>query len=139
MVEDINKHIDSLVEKVVKESSLETPSLDFTSNIMSQIEAVQQNEITVYEPLISKRAWFIIGALILGGLTYLMLGNNLQATGWFDSINYSVITNNRFTEMISSVTFSRTLMYAITFFAVVFFIQIPLLKNYFDKRIESIH
>jgi len=139
MVEDINKHIDDFVDKVVKESSLESPSLDFTSNIMSQIEAVSQNEITVYEPLISKRAWFIIGALILGGLTYLMLGNNLQTTGWFDDINYSVITNNRFTEMIGSVTFSRTLMYAITFFAVVFFIQIPLLKNYFDKRIESVH
>ena len=139
MVEDINKHIDNFVEKVVKESSLETPSLDFTSNIMSQIEAVPQNEITVYEPLISKRAWFIIGALILGGLTYLMLGNNLQTTGWFDNINYSVFTNNRFTEMISSMTFSRTSMYAITFFTVVFFIQIPLLKNYFDKRIESIY
>jgi len=78
MVEDINKHIDSLVEKVVKESSLESPSLDFTSNIMSKIEAVPQNEITVYEPLISKSVWLAISILVIGSLSYGILGNGLK-------------------------------------------------------------
>ncbi len=136
MVEDINKKLDDFVEKVVKDSSLESPSLDFTNKIMSKIETISQSEITVYRPLISKKAWFIIATLIIGGLTYLMLGDNMQTTGWFDSLDYSLITNNKITEKIGSVTFSKTLMYAITFFAVVFFIQIPLLKNYFDKRLE---
>ena len=68
---------DNFVDKVVKDSSLESPSLDFTNKIMSQINATTQSEITIYKPLISKRAWFIIGALIVGGLTYLMFGNNL--------------------------------------------------------------
>lgn len=136
MVEDINKHIDNFVDKVVKDSSLESPSLDFTSNIMSQIECITQSEITVYKPLISKQVWFIIGVLIVAGLTYLMLGNSLQTTGWFDGLDYSLISNNKVTAALSSITFSKTLMYAIIFLGVVFFIQIPLLKNYFDKRLE---
>lgn len=136
MVEDINKHIDNFVDKVVKDFSLESPSLDFTSNIMSQIECITQSEITVYKPLISKQVWFIIGVLIVAGLTYLMLGNSLQTTGWFDGLDYSLISNNKVTAALSSITFSKTLMYAIIFLGVVFFIQIPLLKNYFDKRLE---
>ncbi|MCF6296326.1 MAG: hypothetical protein L3J25_11645 [Flavobacteriaceae bacterium] len=136
MVEDINKKLDDFVEKVVKDSSLESPSLDFTNKIMSKIETITQSEITVYRPLISKRAWFIIATLIIGGLTYLTLRDNVQTTGWFDSLDYSLITNNKVTEKIGSVMFSKTFMYAITFFAVVFFIQIPILKNYFDKRLE---
>ena len=138
MVEDINKHIDDFVEKVIKDNTLESPSLDFTSNIMSQIEAGVQSEITVYKPLISKRTWVIMAAFIVAGLTYLVIGNNIQTTGWLDNIDYSIITNNKITEAIGNVTFSKTVMYSITFFALLFFIQIPLLKHYFDKRIASL-
>ena len=136
MVEDINKHIDSLVEKVVKESSLESPSLDFTSNIMSQIEAVSQNEITVYEPLISKRVWLAISILVIGILSYGILGNGLESFGWFDNIDYSIISNNKVTEVISGITFSKTLMYAVGLCGLLFFIQIPMMKHYFDKQLE---
>lgn len=136
MVEDINKHIDSLVEKVVKESSLESPSLDFTSNIMSQIEAVLQNEITVYEPLISKRVWLAISILVIGSLSYGILGNGLESLGWFDNIDYSIISNNKVTEVISGITFSKTLMYAVGLCGLLFFIQIPMMKHYFDKQLE---
>lgn len=136
MVEDINKHIDSLVEKVVKESSLESPSLDFTSNIMSQIEAVSQNEITVYEPLISKRVWLAISILVIGSLSYGILGNGLESLGWFDNIDYSIISNNKVTEVISGITFSKTLMYAVGLCGLLFFIQIPMMKHYFDKQLE---
>ena len=136
MVEDINKHIDSLVEKVVKESSLESPSLDFTSNIMSQIEAVSQNEITVYEPLISKRVWLAISILVIVSLSYGILGNGLESLGWFDNIDYSIISNNKVTEVISGITFSKTLMYAVGLCGLLFFIQIPMMKHYFDKQLE---
>ena len=136
MVEDINKHIDSLVEKVVKESSLESPSLDFTSNIMSQIEAVPQNEITVYEPLISKSVWLAISILVIGSLSYGILGNGIESLGWFDNIDYSIISNNKVTEVISGITFSKTLMYAVGLWGLLFFIQIPMMKHYFDKQLE---
>ena len=136
MVEDINKHIDNFVEKVVKESSLESPSLDFTSNIMSQIEAVSQNEITVYEPLISKRVWLAISILVIVSLSYGILGNGLESLGWFDNIDYSIISNNKVTEVISGITFSKTLMYAVGLCGLLFFIQIPMMKHYFDKQLE---
>jgi len=136
MVEDINKHIDSLVEKVVKESSLESPSLDFTSNIMSKIEAVPQNEITVYEPLISKSVWLAISILVIGSLSYGILGNGIESLGWFDNIDYSIISNNKVTEVISGITFSKTLMYAVGLCGLLFFIQIPMMKHYFDKQLE---
>ncbi|MBE9488774.1 MAG: hypothetical protein IMY67_00650 [Bacteroidetes bacterium] len=105
---------------------------------MAKVEASAPNHITVYKPLISKRAWFIISILVVGCLSYGIFGSGLEGTGWFDKIDldYSIISNNRITEAISGITFSKTLMYAIFFFGVVFFIQVPMMMRYFEKRLE---
>lgn len=48
------QHLDKLVERVIKSSPLESPSKDFTANIMSKIETASVGTSTVYKPLISK-------------------------------------------------------------------------------------
>ena len=136
MKEHTEQHLDKLAKKVMQLSSLESPSLDFTAKIMAKVEASATSSITVYKPLISKSGWLIISILVIGGLTYGIFGSGLEGLGWFDNIDYSIISNNKVTEAISGITFSKTLMYAIGLCGLVFFIQIPMMKHYFDKRLE---
>jgi hypothetical protein len=136
MKEHTEQHLDKLAKKVIQLSSLESPSLDFTANIMAKVEVSATSNITVYKPLISKRVWLLISILVIGSLFYGIFGNGLEGLGWFNSIDYSIISNNKVTEAILGITFSKTLMYAVGLCGLMFFIQIPMMKHYFDKRLD---
>lgn len=136
MKEHTEQHLDKLAKKVMQSSSLESPSLDFTANIMAKVETSAINHTTVYTPLISKRAWLVISILVIGSLSYALFGNDLERLGWFSTIDFSIISKNKITEAISRITFSKTLMYAVVFFGIVFFIQIPMMKYYVEKHLK---
>jgi len=136
MREHTEQQLDKLAKKVMQSSLLESPSLDFTANIMAKVEASATSNITVYKPLISKRVWLLISILVIGGLSYGVLGNDLNGLGLFDTIDLSIISNNKITEAISGITFSKTLMYAVGLCGLMFFIQIPMMKHYLDKQLE---
>jgi len=136
MEDHTEQHFDKLAKKVMQSSLLESPSLDFTNNVMAEVKANVASNITVYEPLISKRTWFILSVLFAGGLIYSLLGTDFESLGWIGEIDFSVISNNKVTEAIGGITVSKILAYAIGFFGLVFFIQIPMMKHYFDKRLE---
>ena len=136
MKEHTEQHLDKLAKKAMQSSLLESPSLDFTANIMAKVEASAISHLTVYKPLISKRSWLLISILVIGGLSYGIFGSGLESLGWFDNIDYSMISNNKVTQAISGITFSKTLIYAVGFCGLLFFIQIPMMKHFFDKRLE---
>ena len=135
MQDHTEQHLDKLARKVMQSSSLESPSLDFTANIMAKVKASGISHITVYKPLISKSTWLIVAVLIFGGLSYGIFGD-IEGLGWVDKVDLSVISNNKITEAISGITFSKTAMYAIGLCGLVFFIQIPMMKYYLNKRLE---
>ncbi len=136
MEDHTEQHFDKLAKKVMKMSLLESPSLEFTANVMAGVKAAPVNDITVYKPLISKRMWLTISILILGSLSYVIFGNGIEDLGWFDNVDLSIISNNKVTDALSGMTISKTLAYAIGIFGLVFFIQIPMMKHYFDKRMS---
>ncbi len=138
MQDHTEQHLDKLAKKVLQSASLEKPSLDFTANIMAKVETTSiTSNITAYQPLISKRTWIIVFVLVIGGLAYSVFGNNAtEGIGWFDKLDFSIISNNKVTEAISGITLSKTLMYAVGLCGLVFFIQIPMMKYYLDKRLE---
>ena len=135
MKDHTEQHLDSLAKKVIKSSAIKSPSADFTANIMKQIEHVAIGKSIVYKPLISKYGWFGIIALLVGISMYMVFGN-VEGLSMLESVDYSVISNNKVTDALSGIKFSKTLMYAIGFFGLVFFIQIPLMKHYMNKRLE---
>ena len=132
MKEQTNKHIETFVDKVMKSSTLETPSFDFTSKIMSHVTANSSSAVTVYKPLISKTAWVFMLLLTAVIIVYSLFSNDTSTLGLFDKLDFSKIFN-----IFSRVKISQTTMYSLLMFAVMFFIQIPLLKHYFNKRFES--
>ena len=134
MKDHTEQHLDKLAKKAMKSSSLESPSLDFTANIMARVEAYATSDITVYKPLITKKAWIVILVVVFAGLGYTIFVSGIESLGWFDKIDYSIISNNKVTQAISGITISKILAYSIGFFGLLFFVQIPMMKHYFDKR-----
>lgn len=132
MKENANKHIDQFVDRVMKSSKFETPSFDFTAKIMSQITVNQRSKVTVYKPLISKTTWGILLVLTAGMVGFQIFSQESTSLGWFDKLDFSIVSN-----LFSGVKISQTTMYSLLMFGVMLFIQIPLLKHYFNKRFEA--
>jgi len=135
MKEHTEQHLDNLAKKTIKSSGIKSPSIDFTVNVMKKIEHVSIGETVTYKPLITKYGWFTIIAILTGVSIYVMF-NNAGSSPIIDVVDYSVISNNKVTNILSGITFSKTLMYAIGFFGLVFFIQIPLMKHYLNKQLN---
>lgn len=136
MKDNKDKHLDKLIDRVMGEMPLKSPSMDFTANILSKVNVLPKSEVTVYKPLISKNIWFFIGALMLGLLAYVVFKFPLEETGWFSSLELGQLPTFKMPAVFSGITISKTFMYSIVVFAVLLFVQIPLLKKQFDKRLE---
>ena len=103
MKENANKHIDSFTKKLFKDGSTESPSFDFTTKVMSDVNALSSTNVTVYKPLISKRTWILISISVVALIAYFTFGLQLESSGWFSTIDYTVLSDNKITEAISSL------------------------------------
>lgn len=135
MKSNVDNHIERLTDKVLKDVPLESPSEEFTAHIMSKVEAIVLSPEVVYKPLISKPMWFIIIAGIIGLVTFSVF-NSPTEEGLLSTVDLSFLTNNKVSIAVTSVTFSKTILYAAVLFALMFGIQIPVLRGYFDRRLE---
>ncbi|WP_316636082.1 hypothetical protein [uncultured Flavobacterium sp.] len=126
-----DKNIENLIDKMMSESTLESPSIDFTSKIMSQVLVAEKSKIKTYKPLISKQIWMLIAASLVAVIVYgsLFSGNeyNMKA---------SDIYADKFNDLISGIHISKTVLYALLIVPFMVLIQIGVLKNYFDKKYE---
>ena len=135
MKDNVDIYIERLTDKILKDASLESPSKDFTTHLMSKVEAMAKSPDLVYKPLISKPLWFIIIASVIGLVTFSVF-NSPTEEGLLSTIDLSFLTDNKLSNAVTSVTFSKTILYAAVLFALMFGIQIPVLRGYFDRRLE---
>lgn len=68
-----DKNIEKLVDHIMKDTILESPSFDFTSKIMSQVLATKTSDVTVYKPLISRTTFIAIFGFIIALFIYLFI------------------------------------------------------------------
>ncbi len=135
MNEKVDKQIEKLVERSMKTQSLESPSSNFTSMVMDQVLALNKSKVTIYKPLISKPMWFALFVVALLVVSYIIFGMNTTETAWLNFIDLSFITDNKLSNTLSGFKVSKTVMYSVVLFGIMLFIQVPILKNYFDKRL----
>jgi len=131
-----DKEIEKLIDKMMKETTLESPSLDFTSQVMSQVLKIKTNKAMVYKPLISKWIWYGIFISMLGLMTYLLFNDSAVSGGLFEKYNFGTLPKFRMSNIFSGLHFSRTTLYACVLLTIMLFIQIPILKHHMDKRSE---
>ncbi|MDY7393661.1 hypothetical protein UMM65_00260 [Aureibaculum sp. 2210JD6-5] len=127
-----NKNIEKLVDKLMKDDGLASSSSDFTNTVMAKVEQLNQQKTFAYKPIISKKMWFAIATLIVGFSIYLAFFGNLTKSKWFANIELDFSMN-----FLSSLNFSNTTLYATIIVSLLFLIQIVMLKNYFDKRLNT--
>lgn len=133
MEKNNDKNIDELLKKSIQQLTLDSPSIDFTSSVMKKVEKLQKSKSIVYKPLISKPFWFLIIGCILTILVYSFLS--------IDQNQPSIINFNGLFEQVPSISIpeisiSKTMKNSILVIGLLFLIQIPLLKHYFNKRID---
>ena len=133
-MENDNKKIVALIDNLMSADSLEQPSQNFTDNVMSKIDSISNASATVYKPLISKPVWFLILGSFVALVCYIYFKEPAVDSGWFDRFDLSNVSINPLENV--SFHFSKTLIYAVVFLAIMVSIQVPVLKHYFNKRMS---
>ncbi|PKV52317.1 hypothetical protein ATE84_4428 [Aquimarina sp. MAR_2010_214] len=124
------------VKYLIKEAGLETPSENFLKNVMEQVELSTIEISPTYKPLISKKVWFIIGVIVAVLLCMIpFLSDGKESI--LNNVNFSFLNKLSIKNPFSNFTFHKTTIYGISFLALLFFIQITILKRRIDKRFSS--
>lgn len=134
---NIDKQIEKLVSKIINETTLEKPSFDFSDKVMSRVKAISKPSIMVYKPLISKKVWAIIFVGFMALVLYAIFEVPSESKGWFDALNFGVISIHKIFNGFPAVTFSKTIFYALIMLSVMIYIQVPILKHYMDRRLKA--
>lgn len=138
MKEQANKHLDNLAKRIIKDSELQSPSLNFVDNVMARVNELAQSKTTVYRPLISKKVWaLIISVAALIVVAAIFNGNSTNGFALPERFILSRFSFGNLLEGFSSIQLSEAFIYALIFFGIMLSLQMSFLKHYFDKRIEG--
>ncbi len=144
-MENKENKLDEFTKKIFMESSLETPSFDFTDKVMANLpEFTMANASRVsplakkikYEPLISKKGWVMIAAFIAlllitsyfpsaEGASEVVIDNWSKVKSVFD---FSLELPN------ISILNSDVIAISVVLFTAYFLLEIFLLNNWMSKR-----
>jgi uncharacterized membrane protein (DUF485 family) len=128
-----DKNIEKLIDHLMKDTTLASPSFDFTSKVMSQVIATKTSAATTYQPLISKQTFIaiFIGLAVL--IAYVLWNGTAASNNRLLHLNYNLLTNF---NPIKTWQFSTITTYTVVLTTIMLCIQIPLLKNYYDRRFD---
>lgn len=130
-----DQNIEKLIERILMNSEIESPSADFTRHVMSSVYASQKSRKIIYQPIFSKRTWFIIFTGIIAIFIYSFLNLNQQTPSF--EINFSLFKLDRLEKFLSNFRISFLTGYVILLAAIAVMVQVFFLKKYFDKQLES--
>ncbi len=133
-MENEDKRIEELVDKLMANDSLEKAPVNFTNDVMSKIEALSETKTIAYKPLIPKYVWWLLGLGFVALIVNVILNKPSDSSSLSERYNLPEISFDVFNNL--SVNFSSTLMYATVLLAVMIAIQIPLLKQYFNQKLS---
>lgn len=132
-----NKHIeelDAFAKKYIKEIKVESPSVDFTANLMATL---QKENTLVYKatPLISKKGWFTLASILVASILYVSRGTSLA---WvkMPELNLELFSKIQLPNLFEGIIVSNTMLYACFFFTVMIFIQVYMLKKHYTKKLD---
>lgn len=133
MNEQEAKDLEQLAAKVMQKTTLETPSFQFTDKVMAAINVQEQAAAVCNRPLIPKYIWVAIAAVVIGFTAYIWF---LVQPAPLDlpTLSFDFMENNPISQEVAAISPSKITSYAILLLALMLCVQIPMLKQYFDKR-----
>lgn len=134
-----NKHIeelDAFAKKYIQEQKVEQPSANFTANIMQSVLRTENVALYKATPLISKKVWGALAAVLIGAIVLVARGSSVQ---WLQvpELNLEALSKIQVPNIFETLTVSKTMLYACFFFTLMIFVQIYFLKGHFAKKIEE--
>lgn len=129
-----DKHIEKLIDHLMKDAALEAPSFDFTAKVMSQVTVAKTSNVTTYQPLISKKVFIAIFGSLTILIAYVLLNSDPATNSRLINLNYNLLANY---NPVKTLGFSNITTYTVVLTAIMLCIQIPLLKNYYDSKFEA--
>jgi|UniRef100_UPI00366A95D8 hypothetical protein len=129
------KELDAFIKKYINEIEEETPSIDFTANIMGTILKEEQSSIYKATPLISKEVWVVLASVLAVSMLFVSKGTSLS---WLKipKMRIDYLSNIQIPNLFENITVSNLMLCACFFFTVMVFVQIYFLKNHFTKRLK---
>lgn len=124
-----DKNIENLIDKMISENTLESPSIDFTSKIMAKVSIIEEKKLKVYKPLISKQIWILIVVSLIGVAIYASLFSGTE-----NDLIIGKVYSERISAFLSGIHLSKNILYAILVLPFMILIQVGILKNYFNKK-----
>ncbi|REH52484.1 hypothetical protein C7448_103219 [Tenacibaculum gallaicum] len=127
------KELDAFAKKYINEIGEATPSIDFTANIMDAIVQEEQSSIYKVAPLISKKVWFVLVAILAVSILYVA---KVTPSSWLKipELKMDYLSNIQLPNLFESITVSNLMLCACFFFTIMVFIQIYFLKNHFTRN-----
>jgi hypothetical protein len=129
-----DKDIKQLIDKMMAEEKLQSPSIDFTSKVLAKVLILEEKKQKAYKPLISKTVWISIGIAFAFLMIYVSLYSVSENNFKIDEIEK--LYGDKFANLFSGIHLSKNSLYAILTVPVMILVQIGILKNYFDKKYE---
>lgn len=133
-MKESDKNIEQLIEKMMDDDKLQSPSIDFTSKIMANVQVLEEKKLKIYKPLISKPIWILIGLAVATLVIYVSLFSVSETDFKIDEIGK--LYSDRMSRAFSGIHFSKNILYAILIVPIMILVQVGILKNYFDKKYE---
>lgn len=129
------KELEAFVDKMMADAPLESPSADFTKNLVQRIDAQQHKEVYQYKPIVPKQ---VLVLLFIGMVTltfYFIAQYGLDSDGgWFENLSVEPLFDNVW-GWLENYTSSKILMYAVLLFGLLFFVQVLLMKKQLDRNV----
>jgi len=130
-----DKKLEDFVDKIMEDAPLESPSVDFTQNVMYKLEAETSKEVFQYQPLVSGKVLSVVFIAFVALL--ILIGSQLgvdSGQGWFKNLNTEAWFHADWRWM-EGYTSSKVMVYAFLSFGLLFFAQVPWLKKQMDKTV----
>jgi len=143
-MENKEKKLDEFTQKIFSETSLETPSFNFTDKVMANLpeihsaKTIKTNSVKKikYEPLISKSGWIMIAAFVAILLISAYFSSAVNASGvMIDKWStLKPVFNFSFKMPNIGIINTDVLAISVALFTAYFLLEVFLLNNWINKR-----
>ncbi|MBA4746962.1 MAG: hypothetical protein H2058_17110 [Muricauda sp.] len=128
-----DKKWEVFVDRIMEDAPLESPSLDFTQNVLQKLETETHNEVFQYKPILSGRVLSLVFAAFVAILVLVGMRFGLDdGQGWFKNLQMEAWFKNSWGWM-ENYTSSKVMVYGFLFLGLMFFAQVTWLKKYLNR------
>ena len=127
-----HKELENLMDKLFEADTLESPSMGFTNQVRSRIEALKDSKFE-YKPLLPKWTFFAVGIVALLCVWYVLTStqSGISEPGYLQRIDASGLISN----VIDQLNFSSSWGYALLAIGVMLCVQAVIYTKHLHRRL----